>query len=176
MAKPFTVEDRFKRLALNPYQRELKDRVGMGRDHWGMCTGRLVASWADWMISVWKRGMRGPHAGVYKPQRLERALETPRGEPAIAFVVHNRWIARCECGGAEVVDYAQARFFCLSCFNVMHGGHTRPVEFPPNWTEIEDRLITRPDPVNRNWSPTESLPKLEAENAAIGVAARRGRQ
>jgi len=48
-----------------------------------------------------------------------------------------RWVARCECGGAEVVDPAEPVFFCCSCGNAGVGGRWRPVVFPED-VEVSD--------------------------------------
>ena len=47
-----------------------------------------------------------------------------------ARVDHNRWIADCECGGAEYVDPDEPIFFCFSCNNLAFNGKLRPVVFP----------------------------------------------
>lgn len=51
-------------------------------------------------------------------------------QPVIARIDHGRWIADCECQGAEYVDPDEPVFFCLSCLNAAHQGALRPVVFP----------------------------------------------
>jgi len=51
-------------------------------------------------------------------------------QPVIARIDHGRWIADCECKGAEYVDPDEPIFFCLSCLNAAHQGVLRPVVFP----------------------------------------------
>ncbi len=49
---------------------------------------------------------------------------------AVWDAVGKRWVAMCECGGAEVVDPNEPVFFCCSCGNAKVGGLWRPVNFP----------------------------------------------
>ena len=55
--------------------------------------------------------------------------EEDDGKPVAAVWDEERWIARCECGGAEVVDPAEPVFFCCSCGNAGVGGRWRKVVF-----------------------------------------------
>jgi hypothetical protein len=86
----------------------------------------------------------------------------------VARVAHNRWVADCECGGAETVADGHP-FFCFSCHNFGHNGRARLVEFPPRPAAVEAYLLRRPDPLQRNWEPTETLDDLRAQNMALGV-------
>ena len=52
------------------------------------------------------------------------------GTPVTARIDHGRWIADCECRGAEYVDPDEPIFFCLSCMNTEYQGQVRPVQFP----------------------------------------------
>lgn len=56
---------------------------------------------------------------------------TPADKPVVARIDHGRWIADCECNGAEYVDPGEPIFYCLSCGNTEYQGHVRPVVFPP---------------------------------------------
>ena len=161
--------DRAKALRLNPYQRHLKDRIGKGLDHWAMATATLEATYADYIMKLFVAGARNPVASAfYTEEALEKALSNPIGKPIHAFVNHNRWIAVCECGGAEVVDPQHKYMYCFSCFNMLNKGRPRHVKFPPKMRRIEAILIERDDPLNKNWMLTESVEDLEAENVAHG--------
>jgi hypothetical protein len=86
-----------------------------------------------------------------------------------AEVVHGRWVTRCpHCPSASRVSMADPRVFCVYCGNGQsirwHG-----VLFPPEWRQIEDVLSLRPDPVNRNWSPDETVEDLIEENVRHGL-------
>lgn len=76
------------------------------------------------------------------------------GAPVIARIDHGRWIADCECKGAEYVDPDEPVFLCLSCLNQGNGGHMRPVKFPSpkDRAKIEKNL----SPENyHSWNETE---------------------
>ena len=49
------------------------------------------------------------------------------GKHVVARVNLGRLIADCECGGAEMVDPSDLRFFCFSCGNKSNAGKYRPV-------------------------------------------------
>ncbi|MHB0922612.1 MAG: hypothetical protein ACYC3H_01430 [Bellilinea sp.] len=57
----------------------------------------------------------------------------------VARIDHGRWIADCECNGAEYVDPGEPVFFCLSCLNGSNGGRLRPVKFPS--PEVREQII-----------------------------------
>jgi len=56
--------------------------------------------------------------------------EMAEDAPVMATWDGDRWVAVCECGGAEVVDPGEPVFFCCSCGNAGVGGRWRPVKFP----------------------------------------------
>lgn len=81
-------------------------------------------------------------------ERAKAAGFSFRGEKTAGIAVkarinQGRWIADCECGGAEYVDTADPIFFCLSCGNRATHGRARPVEFPQNMEEIEADMLSR---------------------------------
>lgn len=86
----------------------------------------------------------------------------------MARVDQGRWITDCpnnpRCPGAERVRM-NVSFVCGLC-------NAGPlwVVFPPDLVEIEAELIKRPDAVNRNWRPGETLEGLRHENSEHGVA------
>jgi len=74
--------------------------------------------------------------------------------PVRARIDHGRWIADCECKGAEYVDPDEPIFFCLSCLNVNHGGKLRPVVFPP--VKVRKKIETELEAKNFNsWNEKE---------------------
>lgn len=111
------------------------------------------------------------------------------GIPVFARVEHNRWLADCECAGAEVVDAIDPRFYCLSCMNDANGGRPRPVIFPDDTDDVEDALVVRSDPLTRGYTPAaavdavpnlltrgflpETTAMLFAENESMGLPTRR---
>ncbi len=133
--------------SLETYQRSLKDRVGRGRDHWFAWVRRWSgpnvkhATFDDWMAVF-------INVGHITGDEAVRALMDPVGDPINAWVENNAWIARCECGGQEVVDPEELRFYCFGCLNIINGGRSRPLNFG-NWRAIEDVLTARPNPLNR---------------------------
>ena len=78
-----------------------------------------------------------------------------------AEVNHGRWIANCECFGAEEVDPRDGLFFCFSCGNAISGGKLRRVVFPDNYEAIEMALAVRPHEAFRNWVPGMTIEDLE---------------
>ena len=56
--------------------------------------------------------------------------EVAEEAPVEAVWDGDRWVAVCECGGAEVVTLEEPVFFCCSCGNAGVGGRWRPVTFP----------------------------------------------
>lgn len=61
----------------------------------------------------------------------------------LARINAGRWIADCECNGAEYVHPEQNTFFCSSCGNLQDGGKLRLVEFPKDYKKIEVELLKR---------------------------------
>jgi len=74
--------------------------------------------------------------------------------PVYAQVNYGRWVALCECGGAEYVSVHDPLFFCNACGNASVGGRLRPVVFPENIDEITSKLLEKPV-ADRNWKPEE---------------------
>jgi hypothetical protein len=91
--------------------------------------------------------------------------------PLPAVVNHGRLLADCpDCGGAEFVWHEGPHLIlCASCFNGAVGGKWRRVALPDDYAAIAAALLARPLPLNRNWTPGESLADLRRENAERGV-------
>ena len=108
--------------------------------------------------------------------------------PVLARIDHGRWLADCECGGAEYVDPSDPIFFCLACGNPAQAGAARPVAFPKNAAEIEMALLVRPVEatgssaferamtarplvagLGRSWQPGETLAQLRRQNREGGI-------
>lgn len=55
-------------------------------------------------------------------------------------------VGDCECGGCEFVSIEEPIFYCMECFNRLHGGALRPVQFPAPevWAEIVRLVMLRP--------------------------------
>jgi len=102
----------------------------------------------------------------------EFTTEVADVEPLRARINHGRWIVDCpvpECGGAELVDPDNPRFWCLSCDNHGMDGRWYPVEFPAERPAIETVLLKRPNAANQNWRPGETVDDLRRENERYGV-------
>lgn len=85
------------------------------------------------------------------------------GEPLYAYILRGAWVVSCECG--ETLFYEPGKsFFCPTCLNAHIAHSARPVIMPENRKEIEELLLKRPNPQNRNWLVGESLENLIAEN------------
>lgn len=75
-------------------------------------------------------------------------------QPVVARIDHGRWIADCECKGAEYVDPDEPIFFCLSCLNTQYGGALRPVIFPDAGTR--KRIVSNLKAKNfYSWNESE---------------------
>jgi len=77
-------------------------------------------------------------------------------EPVSAYVNHDRWVADCYCGGAEIVTEGEP-MTCGSC------GAIREVIWPDAVAELEAELGKRDDPRTRNWYPHETVEDLQRE-------------
>lgn len=66
-------------------------------------------------------------------------------KPVIARIDHGRWLADCECNGAEYVDPNEPIFFCLSCGNTEYQGRMRPVIFPAPETRAKIEANLSPE-------------------------------
>lgn len=94
---------------------------------------------------------------------------------ATAFINQGRWMVQCPfgCGSAQVTSETDRRFFCcgpLGCQNFGAGYMTVPVVWPDADTQaqLEAALVQRPI-VFRNWTSSETLDQVLAENAARGI-------
>ena len=66
------------------------------------------------------------------------------GKPVKARLDFGRWIADCECGGAEAVDPKDPVFYCVSCGNERTSGKLRRVTFPTDYKTVEKEVMARP--------------------------------
>lgn len=108
--------------------------------------------------------------------------------PVAARVDFGRWIADCECGGAEYVEPTDRVFFCQSC-----GTHGRPVIFPDDIAGIEaellqrqvlyrvqsgnaaaDEFMARPvvSGLSRSWAPGETVKDLKRQKTLAEAMAK----
>ena len=83
-----------------------------------------------------------------------------------AFVNDDRWLAKCECGSAQVLSRDDRRFYCITC----QVGWVRVI-WPDDATvtAIEHVLGLRPRPYTRSWHPDQSVQELLEENRAHGL-------
>lgn len=105
------------------------------------------------------------------PALMPAMTEIATGDdPAVAIVNHGRWLARCPdpgCrGGVEYVAYGLP-FWCCACANVGAGHRWRVVLWPEEREAIERILARRPHPHNRNWTPGETLGRLQTESIVM---------
>ncbi len=110
-------------------------------------------------------------ANVLHARRESRPMPKQTADTVVsAETNHGRWIAKCPyCPGAELVDPADPRFYCLSCYNEQAGGQYIKVKFPAGRGKIEAELLKRPNAENMNWLPSETLKSLQGENKERGV-------
>jgi hypothetical protein len=83
----------------------------------------------------------------------------------VMAINHGRWVVDCpECHGGVTtfLDAPEAR--CWTC-----GAIFRHVVWPDRRRDIERVLLQRL-PIHRNWTPTETLDQLIADNLRFGAA------
>lgn len=105
----------------------------------------------------------------FQAQLLERQNKpAPRASerPLMARVNHGRWLGDCQCGDAPLIDPEWRLAACLHCGAV----YSASIELPDDWQAIDAALMKRPDAINRNWTPGETLEDLERENDSHGIA------
>jgi hypothetical protein len=152
---------------INTYQVNTLDRLTAGRDHWAWHArgGRL-----DFVSKqVTPLGL--------DRRTLDNLVADTQGTQAVAFVLDGRWVAKCpDCNGQEVVDPDEAIFVCLNprCLNQLNDGFPRRVRFPgvERMLQIEETLLARPNPINRNWLIDEDIVQLKSENTEHGLPER----
>jgi hypothetical protein len=92
--------------------------------------------------------------------------------PSFAFVNQGRWITSCpqpRCPGTSFVWInGPYQFLCNVCANLGIRCRWRPVIVPNDWRDIERVLFERYVPVERNWTPGETLDDLLAQNLVLG--------
>lgn len=75
-----------------------------------------------------------------------------------------RWLVDCpSCPSALGLPPGTPVYSCWDCDAVAE------IVWPANPRDIERLLLMRPDPMNRNWEPGESLQDLYLENVDHGV-------
>jgi len=146
-------ESYMRKMRMNAYQRNEIGKICTAEDHWKMWNAADRRAWLRKLLS--RNG---------RLDLLAKATGHPTGRPVYARVEANRWIADCECGGAEVVTPADPAFFCISCMNEGNRNRPRPIIFPDDASEVEDVLLARPEPDTRNYTPAAAVsahPKLK---------------
>ena len=91
----------------------------------------------------------------------------PSTDAVYAVVDNGRWIAKCECNGAEYVDPDYPLFFCCSCGNKSTDSRLRPVIFPGDMKKIETELLSRKDTKWQSWDKTQTLSDLKSETKVL---------
>lgn len=116
----------------------------------------------------WENFLR-PLVGKDKAKNVHKKAN---GKAVEAEINCGRWIARCKCGGAEVVDPDEPIFMCLSCGNKKNKGLLLPVTFPDKDARkmIENCLAVR-EIENCNWKFGEQVADLRKENLSRGLEA-----
>lgn len=72
------------------------------------------------------------------------------------------------CAGAQVIEPGEP-FCCVDCVMSGNEGYSMDVVYPEERAEIERILMLRPNPLNRNWLPHETIADLIAENLEHGI-------
>ena len=100
----------------------------------------------------------------------ELPTDTHKTVTVTPVVNHGRWLIPCPwCFSASAASRHDHRFFCVECRNSAIDGKWLTVKWPASKDVIEGLLVMRPDPRNRNWTPSETVTDLFAENESRGV-------
>ena len=93
-----------------------------------------------------------------------------------AYMNHGRWVVMCpadDCVSGVRVTGLQVRCDCNDEMVCDHPqipcGALVEIEMPNDGEEITRLLNLRPHRVNRNWTPSETVADLKAENLLHGV-------
>jgi len=146
------------------------DRI-LRTEHANFVPGPHSFSPAELVVALyWKDKETGlpKYDGGNMPKGLSKKITTP------AHISHSRWVADCPTPGCHAATYVSPedpRLFCVTCENAAAGGKWVKVEFPENLERIEELLLRRPLPENRNWFPYETIAVIEEENKAHGIDA-----
>lgn len=95
---------------------------------------------------------------------------------AEAHLNHGRWVVHCpgwpDCMGAQMASYSDRKFFCVNCLGLTY-------DCPDSWVAVlwpEDSFIAEMTPLllrrpieSQNWSPGDTILKLEQENLEHGL-------
>jgi hypothetical protein len=93
---------------------------------------------------------------------------TPQGSVK-AYVLRSNWVARCPtCRNVMFVQFGEP-FYCCDCYMQFNDHHAMNVQYPKQVWEIEQILLMRPNPLNRNWLLGETLEDLISEQQAQGI-------
>lgn len=126
------------------------------------------------MIETTHRTLADWHALNAATQRQPAPTKPTKRHPTLRAVVnHGRWVVHCPtCPVALPGNPNDARFWCVECFNVEHGGAWLDVAYPDaaEREACEAELVKRRRVENRNWTPgAEDLALLIGENIAHGA-------
>lgn len=162
---------------LSPYQLKNLRRLASGRDHWRWHCGENGSR-----LAFTSKQLKGMLRRFSMPRDIVRSLieHEPVGPALEPLILDGRWVARCECGGQEVVDPADPVFVChnMACLNTSVNHKPRRVKFPSkkDRKKISEILLARPNPINRNYDPngivgdSDTIQGLELENIEHGLA------
>lgn len=146
----------------------MKEKITDAKDNAGRSGYKSHVEWIDKMSANMAKRNVIKHKFIGKVS----------GDPIYARIDFGRWIADCECGGAEYVSPDEPVFFCMSCGNEDTKGDARPVVFPEENERkmIEAELVKRkvrrrrglidePDKgeLPRSWNPGETIDDLIME-------------
>ncbi|MBE4790670.1 hypothetical protein HW846_46360 [Streptomyces sp. NE06-02F] len=105
--------------------------------------------------------------------RVQRRVRPPDGfvigQKAFARINHNRWVADCPCGSAQVVTPADPRMACTEC-----GYGWLALVFPEDVAAVEESVVDKlphlrnwwhpDDPVSWGHPPSDAVDPLDEED------------
>lgn len=113
-----------------------------------------VAEWV--VIECWPRNV----IPFFLPEGIAPGVHTN------AMVFGGTWVAGCPTCKTivQATSPQDTRFFCIVCLNAQFGNKWLAVYWPDDYKSIEEPLLLRPNPANRNWLPNETIEELWMEN------------
>lgn len=149
--------------------RHLRNYLGISHEY--DAAGREVPKRRTATVEGFVESVRKARRGAFPPPRgLAEGVFVP------AQLLQGDWCVYCPvpgCGGKELADPEDLRFYCLSCYNESFGHQWLAVVWPDERDAIESELLKRPQRRNQNWLVGETVAGLRRERREHLVAPRR---
>lgn len=112
-----------------------------------------------WVDTMKQAATDTPIPFVEEPSETQSLVELP------VYVNHGRWVVDCPfCRAGQFASRSDHRFYCAECQNAAIGGVFVKTVWPKDAAKIEEALLERPNLLNQNWVPGETVKQLHAEH------------